>query len=259
VNKVMICTLSFNRAPYTKRFLETFFKATNEPVDMIIVEQGSGQPAVDLCKKVDGKITKNGSTIKVIWNASNVGIPIALNQALALRDSSQHFMKIDNDVHFPDNYKEWLSHMVDIAANHTEKDNMGILGLSPFSNDRPRSERGNLRMITLKNGNQYQIEQWPHNLLEMGLFLSAKIATKVGGFNEKGLKYGYEGPWYQAKANCAKAYFYTFLAIHGDAQDLDEAKDHQAIKLRLLRGGQDANSHAESYSNDATLLDIEWQ
>ena len=102
MHKVLVCTMSYNRQPFTKRMLETFFKGTDEPVDMIIVEQGSGEPAKNFCRQVDGKTTANGSTIKVIWNEDNVGIPKALNQALALRRPDQHFMKIDNDVILPD-------------------------------------------------------------------------------------------------------------------------------------------------------------
>jgi GT2 family glycosyltransferase len=260
MNKVLICTLSFNRAPYTKRFLETFFAATKEPVDLVIVEQGSCQPARDLCKMVDGKITENGSTIKVIWNSANIGIPKALNQALALRKPEQHFMKIDNDVIFPLGYPEWLSHMVEIVENLPDKDPVKILGLSPFNHDRPRSERGNIRPIKLKNGNQYEIEFWVHPLLEMALFISRDIVNKVGNFNEKGLMYGYEGIYYQSKANCTRAYFHTYRAVHGDRMDLLESRPQKTKELDLLKGEKNGTIVLEAVSQlDGTPLNIKFR
>ena len=259
MNKVLVAVLSWNRQPFTKRFLETFFNGTKEPVDMVIVEQGSAEPAKKLCKSIDGKITENGSTIKVIWNANNVGIPKGLNQAMSLKKPEQHFMKIDNDVIIPSTYPDWLTHMVDIIENTTEKDNMKILGLSPFSPKRPFSERFNLRPVTLKNGHIYNIEQVPHNLLEMGILIANSIVAKVGPFNNNGLMYGYEGVWYQSRATCSKAYFYTCEALHADSLQLLESNTHQSLKAQMLKGVKEANVVLEKFSEDETLLNVKFK
>ena len=259
MNRVLACTMSFNRQPFTKRMLETFFEGTNEPIDLIIIEQGSGEPAKNLCKVLDNKMTENGSTIRVLWNQQNVGIPLALNQALGLRDKNQHFLKIDNDVIIPNDCKHWLTAMIDIVENHPDNDPMEILGLSPFDWNRPRNERGHIRPIKLKNGNVYEIEQASHSLLEMGLFISAKIVNKVGNFNSRGLKYGYEGPWYQGKANCSRAYFHTCHAIHGDDLSLLESHVHSDLKNRLLKGSEDCKYVIDKYSEDTSDLKIKFK
>lgn len=259
MNRVLVCTLSFNRQPFTKRFLETFFAATSEPIDLVIIEQGSGEPAKKLCRLVDGKTTENGSTIRVIWNERNVGIPAGLNQAMSLKFTEQHYMKIDNDVIFPLGYPEWLTHIIEIAENHPDKDPVKIMGLSPFDHNRPMSERGNIRPIKLKNGKQYDIEFWQHNLLEMALFISRDVVNRVGKWDEKGLLYGYEGGWYQSRANCSKAYFHTYRAVHGDSMDLLESNVQKTKELDLLRGSRDGQVFLEQYSEDVSPLNIKFR
>jgi hypothetical protein len=259
MNKVLMCMLSYNRQPFTKRALETFFEGTLEPINLIIIEQGSGEPAKKLCKFLDGKITENGSTIKIVWNDENIGIPLGLNQALDYRNQEQHFLKLDNDVIIPNDCKYWLSAMVDIVENHPDNDPIEILGLSPFDWNRPINERGNLRPISLKNGNSYEIEQANHCLLEMGLFLSKQVINRVGKFNSKGLKYGYEGVWYQGKANCSRAYFHTCHAIHGDNLSLLESHVHQDLKSHLLAGGQNSQYNIDKYSEDISELRIKFK
>ena len=149
--------------------------------------------------------------------------------------------------------------MVDIVENHKDNDPIEIIGLSPFSWERPLSEKGTLRDMTLKNGHVHNIEFWPHNILEMGMFMAAQVVNRVGNFNEQGLKYGYEGPWYQARANCSRAYFHTCHAIHGDNLGLLETHAHQALKTHILTGGPEFRYTVDKYSDDTSPIDIQFQ
>mgnify|MGYP001275461372 CR=1 FL=1 len=258
MNRILIATLSFNRQPYTKRFIESLFNGTNEPFDLVIIEQGSAKPAKDFCKYLEGKKTENGSNIRVIWNEENVGIPIALNQALSLRQPSQHFMKIDNDVIIPNDYHDWLSNMIEIVENHREKDPIKIIGLSPYEYD--RKNHFQRRHTYLTNGKAYEIEDpCGIGILEMGVLISEHVINRTGEFDKKGLLYGYEGASYWKKTPFKKVYFHNCRAIHADTLDLLESNEHQALKKRLLSGSKDAKYISEQYSEDLSELKIKFK
>lgn len=258
MNKVLICTLSYNRQPYTKRFIEGLFNNTNEPFDLVIVEQGSAEPAKNFVKFLDGKKTENGSNIRVIYNEGNVGIPLALNQALKLRNPSQHFMKIDNDVILPSGYENWLTDMIEIIENCRDKDPIKIIGLSPYNFD--RKDHYPRRHTYLTNGKAFEIEDPGQiGILEMGVLISEHVLNRTGEFDSKGLMYGYEGAAYWKKTTCKKVYFHNYKAIHGDSLDLLESNGHQELKKKLLSGSKEGQYTSIEYSLDSSELKVKFE
>lgn len=259
MNKILSCILSFNRQPFTKRCLETFLNNTSEPVDLIIIDNGSKEPSLKLLKHFENKTLENGTTIKVIYNSHNIGIPKALNQALSFRDPSQHFFKLDNDMIIPDGYSQWLTDMIECIEFSPYNDNVKIIGLSPFKEGRYWKKH-----VYLTNGKAFEVEDPdPNTILGPGHLIHRDVFFKVPHYDEKGLLYGYDDTdfFLKAKKLGFKSVYHTRCkAIHGDTMSLLESGAHAEYKNNQLKGRKDLiNYDSNEFSEDTSELKIKFK
>jgi glycosyltransferase involved in cell wall biosynthesis len=119
MNKVLIVSLLFNRQPFTKLFLENLFNYTLEPFDLLLWDNGSAYPTQKLLDKVEKLKFRNGSTVTIVRNSSNLGVASSLHKAQRYRKKDQHFMQLDSDVLVPKD-NNWLNDLINIIENNNE-------------------------------------------------------------------------------------------------------------------------------------------
>jgi GT2 family glycosyltransferase len=256
LNKVLMCILSFNRQPFLKRCIETFLPYTSEPVDLIIVDNGSKEPTLNFLKKLEDKKLANGTNIKIIYNPYNFGIPKALNQALALRDPSQHFFKLDNDMIGDVNYPRWLTDMIECIELSPYNDNVKIIGLSPFKEGRYWKKH-----VYLTNGKAFEVEDPdPNTILGPGHLIHKDVFLKIPNYDERGFLYGYDDTNFFLKAKklgFKSVYHFRCKAVHGDDLSLLESSEHTNYKNLQLQGRKDLKNYdSTEYSEDNSELKI---
>ena len=146
-----IIILTHNQLKYTKTCIESIFKYTNHPFELILVDNGSNEDTkkyLDLIhhiyetdsnrvslkkkkqktKRKDNKVllfNKNCEGLKVIFNRRNKGFAAGNNQGLAVA-RGKYLLLLNNDVVVTPG---WLERLIACAENHP---NAGIIG--PRSN-----------------------------------------------------------------------------------------------------------------------------
>ena len=262
MNKVLICVLSYNRQPYTKQCLEALFNYTSEPFDLVVVDNGSAAPSLELLKNFEDKKYGNGSTSRVVYNGTNLGVSKALNIGMRLRQPGQHYMKLDNDMVLPNDYESWLTEMIDITENsRRDIDNVKLVALSPFNYNRPMSEHFPRRFLDLTNGHRYEIEDpMPYACLGAGKFVHSDVIDRIGGYNEKFGLYGFEDTDYGNRAirvGFKNVYHAKVQAKHIDAENLPESAELRALKTNALRhNGILAGNARIEYAHDGGKVRI---
>jgi glycosyltransferase involved in cell wall biosynthesis/predicted O-methyltransferase YrrM len=125
---VSIITLTYNQVEYTKAFVESVFKHTKIPYELIIVDNNSNDETV----KYLIELAKYKGNVKVIFNKENLGFPKGVNQSLTQIPSDRDLGKpkyiliANNDIVVTDG---WLDRMIEIAESDPS---IGIVG--PISN-----------------------------------------------------------------------------------------------------------------------------
>jgi glycosyltransferase involved in cell wall biosynthesis/ADP-heptose:LPS heptosyltransferase/ubiquinone/menaquinone biosynthesis C-methylase UbiE len=118
---VSIIALTFNQLDYTKAFVDSVFKNTRLPFELIIVDNRSKADTVKYLKKL--RTAKKN--VKVILNKENLGFPKGVNQAIKI-SSGNYIVIANNDIIVT---KGWLNRLIELA----EKDKkVGLVG--PISN-----------------------------------------------------------------------------------------------------------------------------
>lgn len=243
MNKILVAITTWNRQPYTKRCIETLLNNTDYSMDIVIVDNGSEKPTLDFLKKLENKKYKNGTTIKVIYNGANLGVGGALNKTLELRQSEQHFMKLDNDMIIPENHRTWMEEMIEILEKN--KDCISIIGLSPFGTDTiSHARKYNIYTV---NNKEFQIDDpSPLPILGPAKIMSYYVMNKLLKYSEENI-YGYEDTaiGYKNRELGFKGVYYTHCkAVHGDFLDLPESSANQEFKAKYLH-----NRRANIYTN----------
>ena len=208
MNKLLICVTSFNRLPYTQLCLSALENLENITFDCIISDNNSKQEVKDWLKQYDGKKLPNGSTFKVLFLDKNYGVGKALNKALALKQTDQHFMKLDNDTILPsievpgkitkeDINKNCLFEMVDCLENSIEP--VSCIGALLF--DRNRSTKAPAKIIETTTGNTYLTEDFTTSHINGACQLYKNtVINSLCRFSEKFI-YGYEDSTMARSAN----------------------------------------------------------
>lgn len=120
VPKVAIFTLTYDRAEYTERMLESLEQSTTIPYDHFIVDNGSRDATHELLERWRGRLKR------VLVNDENRGISLASNQALdMIGDDYDYIVKMDNDCQA--STEGWLEKLIEVC----EADVSGIV-LSPY-------------------------------------------------------------------------------------------------------------------------------
>ncbi len=116
-----IIVLSYNQVEYTLNFIDSVYKHTRTPYEVILIDNNSDTKTKELLKQKLG----NEERIKLIFNDKNVGFPIGINQALQVAKGSYKVIA-NNDILVTDG---WLERMIRVAESDEA---IGIVG--PISN-----------------------------------------------------------------------------------------------------------------------------
>ncbi len=93
---------------YTRLFLESLFRGTNYPFELVIVDNGSTDGTPEYLASLGG--------CKVIRNEENLGVAKAWNQGIAAA-TGHHICLCNNDIVVP---RGWLRPLVQELDNHDE-------------------------------------------------------------------------------------------------------------------------------------------
>jgi len=117
--RVMICLMTYNCQPFSKRVVEALFNHTDEPFDLFLMDNGSEAPTQRWLDKLEPLRFVNGTTLTIIRNPVNIGITPGLIVLQDLRKPGQHMLRMDNDMLVPWD-PSWLTTLVEILENNTE-------------------------------------------------------------------------------------------------------------------------------------------
>lgn len=121
--KLLICMITFNRLPYTKRTLRTLWATIQVPYYLVIVDNAS----TDGTQEYLGNLVERNRANHVIFNTENYypgkACNIGWREGLEEYPDATHLMRLDNDMHFE---KGW-----DLRSQEYFKniDRLGQLGL----------------------------------------------------------------------------------------------------------------------------------
>jgi len=119
---VSIIVLTYNGLDYTKEFVNSVLKNTNENYELIIVDNASTDHTVQYLKELE----KNLKHIKVIFNKENLGFPAGVNQGI-VASSGSYILLANNDILVTEG---WLERLIEVAESDYH---IGIVG--PICNE----------------------------------------------------------------------------------------------------------------------------
>lgn len=208
-----IIILAKDQYEYTKECIDSIFKFTKSPFELILVDNGSR----DEIPNYFHNLQKNQSNVTVITNQSNVGFPKGVNQAL--RKAKGKYVLIGNNdtVVTPG----WLEKMIE----HLEKDpKNGLVG--PISNnisglqiDKEASYQTMDEMLryaqNITQKNRAVIQEFPR-LAFFCTLIKREVFDKIGGLDERFSPGNYEDDDFCMRAQVAgyKAHILRYIFIH---------------------------------------------
>ncbi|MFA7626010.1 MAG: glycosyltransferase [Candidatus Kapaibacterium sp.] len=229
---VSIILLAKNQYEYTKECIDSIFKFTAVPFELILVDNGSS----DYIPIYFENLKNRHKNIKLISNRENVGFPKGVN--MALRVSVGQYVLIGNNdtIVTP----KWLDDMIE----HLEMSpDFGLAG--PISNNisGPQLDRnadyndiiGMLRYADkIKNENIGQKIEFPR-LAFFCTLIKRKVFDKIGGLDERYSPGNYEDDDFCMRAQLAgfKSHILKYVFIHHYRSRSFAGDGNEAYKQRL--------------------------
>ncbi|MFQ6099518.1 MAG: glycosyltransferase family 2 protein [Armatimonadota bacterium] len=93
---VSLIIVNYNKRPYTELCLSSLLKSTYEPVEFILVDNGSTDGTRDVLDDFGRQCSRSGIRCEVILNDDNVGACTARNQAMNVA-AGNYIAFMDND------------------------------------------------------------------------------------------------------------------------------------------------------------------
>jgi GT2 family glycosyltransferase len=182
VDLASIVIISAERGSDTKKCVESIFKTTPEPFEIILSDVGSSRETLEIIMALED-LHKN---IHVIYNKQSTGTTGQRNQGIYF-SRGDHLVLMDNDVLV---LPEWLKHLKETAA---KDEKIGMVGAKLLKPDVSNVYYCGCHAITLeKDGKVYGI----------GLTKSGKMAN-LNRYDPL-VMLGGEVPWYTTTALLAK-------------------------------------------------------
>jgi len=156
--------VTYNRLELTKQTLESLWKSTNHPFNLVIVDNGSTDGTVEWLKdELDGVL----GNFYPIYLSQNKGIAVGRNLALKKADElkTKWYCCIDNDVECPEG---WLKECVEILQANK---GFGGIGVNMEDTTYP---------LVTKNG--YTFQEKPQGNLGTACMVFRKQVHQMIGF-----------------------------------------------------------------------------
>jgi GT2 family glycosyltransferase/acetyltransferase-like isoleucine patch superfamily enzyme/2-polyprenyl-3-methyl-5-hydroxy-6-metoxy-1,4-benzoquinol methylase/Tfp pilus assembly protein PilF len=177
-----IIILGYNQLELTKSCLDSIARFTDEPYEIIIVDNGSNNETIEYFKQYKD----NRDNVQVIFNGENRGYAGGNNQGMALA-RGEYVLLLNNDTVVTDG---WLTRMLAIFKNHPE---VGLVG--PMSNyvagpqlikDVPYRNMKQMHQFAKKIADKNS-GQTTESFRIVGFCLMARraVVDRIGGLDEK--------------------------------------------------------------------------
>jgi len=177
-----IVVLSYNNKKYLEECLNSIVKHTKQPFEIIIVDNASDDETIQYLNDFRKKIKNT----LVIFNPSNLGFPVGINQGL-LQARGEYIVIANNDIVVTDG---WINRM--IAVSEVDQ-NIGIVG--PISNsvsgvqlDKNAIYKSIREMHeyakSISQKNKEQIEKFPR-VAFLCTLIRKEVLKKIGGLDER--------------------------------------------------------------------------
>lgn len=154
-----IVILTLNNFPKTKACIDSIYRFTNQPYELIIVDNGSTDETLKYLKKL--------SDIKLICNKQNKGFAAGCNQGMKIAKGTQ-ILLLNNDTIVSHN---WLFNLLQALNSDSQ---VGMVG--PLSNMTLPKQ---LYQVNYSNGTEYHEFALKHNIHDTSKW---KPATILSGF-----------------------------------------------------------------------------
>jgi GT2 family glycosyltransferase len=229
-----IIILAKDQSEYTKECIDSIYKFTPEPFELVLVDNGSRDNIPNYFRELQ----QNQSNVKVITNHENVGFPKGVNQGL--RASTGDYVLIGNNdtIVTPG----WLNRMIEaIEANS----NIGLVG--PISNNISGLQLDKNAIYTTLDQMLEYADQIKKNFAgkfiefpRLAFFctlIKREVIDKIGGLDERFSPGNYEDDDFCMRAQVAgyKAHILRDVFIHHyrSRSFVDDGND--AYRQRLIR------------------------
>jgi GT2 family glycosyltransferase len=94
---ISITVLSHNKAPYTRRCLESLLLSTGQRFEVIVVDNGSTDGSVEFLREYELTCRQRGIACRLLLSDTNIGAPTARNRAIAVAEGD-YLAFLDNDI-----------------------------------------------------------------------------------------------------------------------------------------------------------------
>lgn len=166
-----------NGLDYTRQCLESIRRLTDEPYELIVVDNGSTDGTVAYLESLDG--------IRLIRNSENRGFPAAINQGIAAARGC-HLLLLNNDTIVTTG---WLRRMLDVLHSNPQ---IGLVG--PVSNcvSGEQQVETNYRDLSQLDGLAWDwsrthrgVMRITDRLVGFCLLLKRDVLDQIGGLDER--------------------------------------------------------------------------
>ena len=125
-----IVILTHNKAPYTRRCLESILQSGVAGVECVCVDNGSRDETADLLHEMEGRFRDAGGRLRPIFNGRNVGCCTGRNIGIDAAEGD-YIVFLDNDTIVPD--RQWLAKMSGVLREHEKARIVGPKLCYPFA------------------------------------------------------------------------------------------------------------------------------
>ncbi len=125
-----IIVLTHNKAPYTRRCLDSIVRCGVTGVECICVDNGSQDETPELLHEMSGRFRDAGGRLRPILNGRNVGCSTGRNIGIDAAEG-EYIVLLDNDTIIPDG--QWLAKMSAVLREHEGARIVGPKMCYPFA------------------------------------------------------------------------------------------------------------------------------
>ncbi len=165
---VSIIILTHNQLEYTRKCVESIYNYTEEPFELIVVDNGSNDDTIAYLESV-ARNRSPESTLKIIRNRENLGFAEGNNQGMNLA-SGDYILLMNNDVVVTPG---WMDRMIFCAESSNE---IGIVG--PMTNYAPGQQL--VKDVTYETNNLYGLNRFSEDFAKKNSHKGKRVLRVVG-------------------------------------------------------------------------------
>jgi GT2 family glycosyltransferase len=177
---VSIVTLSWNAPDYTKKALESIRAHTSEPYEVIVVDNGSGEPTREMLAAIDDP------HVRIIYNQTNRGYAGGNNDGMRAA-AGERVVLLNNDVIVT---AGWLDGLLDPFERQpgvgvtAPRSNM-VVGHQQLSGVKYETEAGMHEFASQRREEFAECGYFADRAIGLCLCIDRKVLDQIGGLDER--------------------------------------------------------------------------